>query len=253
MAAVGGLVHAVERAAAVQQVDTSAVLPGSGGEHAVDHRGQMAGAVDDRGVHDLTLTAGPCVVEGGEYAGDQIEGAAGVVAEQVDRGNRRAVGGADHAQRPGDGDVPDVVSRTRGERTVLAPAGHPPVHQAGVAFPARLGADPQALSHARPVALDEYVGVLDELQHRLGTRGLQIHHDRTLVAPREVAGRVDPERRATGAVDSDHIRAQVGQQHASERARSDSGQLHDPHAGKWPALLRLRCHRTSSRHVTPMM
>src|SRR5690606_34955616 len=131
--AVGRLVGAVVRAAAVEEVGAAPVLPGAGGQHSVDHRGQVGGAVDDGGVDDLAGAGGPRVVQGGEDAEGQVEGAARVVAEQVGRGGRGAVGVADHAEGAGEGDVGDVVARAVGEGAVLAPAGHPAVDQARVA------------------------------------------------------------------------------------------------------------------------
>ena len=91
--AVGGLVRAVEGAAAVEEVGAAAVLPAAGGEHAVDHRGEVGGAVDDGRVHDLAGAGRAGVVEGGEDADDEVERAARVVAEQVGGGGRRAVRG----------------------------------------------------------------------------------------------------------------------------------------------------------------
>ena len=49
---------------------------------------------------------------------------------------------------------------------VLAPAGHPPVDELGVAGEALVGADAEPLHHARAEALDQRVGALDEVEQR---------------------------------------------------------------------------------------
>ena len=76
---------------------------------------EMGGAVDDGGVDDLAGAAvGAGVLQGGEDADDEVEGAARVVAEEVGGDGGRAVGRADHAEGAGDGDVGDVVAGARG-------------------------------------------------------------------------------------------------------------------------------------------
>lgn len=58
----------------------------------------MGRAVDDGGIHDLAPAVfGTGVLEGGEDADDEVEGAAGVVTDEVGGNGGRAVGRADHA------------------------------------------------------------------------------------------------------------------------------------------------------------
>ncbi|MQY14702.1 hypothetical protein SRB5_48780 [Streptomyces sp. RB5] len=242
VAAVGGLVHVVERGAAVEQVGAAAVLPVSGAEHGVDHRREMRGAVHDGGVHGLALAGRAGVVEGGEDADDEVEGAPGVVAEEVGGDRGRAAGGADHAEGAGDGDVADVVAGGGREGAVLAPAGHPPVHQPGVAGAAVVGADAQPLGDAGAVALDQDVGPLHEVEDGgLPVRVLEVEEDGSLVAVGQVVLRGDAQPRPAGTVDAYDVGPEVGEEHRGEGTGSDSGELHHPDTVQ----------RTCARHRTP--
>ncbi len=49
---------------------------------------------------------------------------------------------------------------------VLAPAGHPPVDEPGIAGEADLRADAEPLGHTRAVALDEGVRSVGQREHR---------------------------------------------------------------------------------------
>ena len=114
---------------------------------------------------------------------------------------------------------------------VLAPAGHPAVHQPRVAAPAGVGPDPQPLGHARPEPLDQHVGPGRQPQNDLDPVGvLEVDGDRPAapvehVHPGHGVGDARP-------VDPGDVRPQVGQHHAGERRRTDAGQLDDPDAGQ---------------------
>jgi hypothetical protein len=152
------------------------------------------------------------------------------------------VGRADHAERAGDRDVADVMARGVRQRPVLAPAGHPPVHQPGVAGQRLFGADAEPFRDARPVALDQDVGALDQVQERGGAlRGLEVQQHGPLVAVGDVVRRIDAQPGAAGPVDPHDVGPQVGQDHGGERPGADAGQLHDPDAGQW-ARTRLNVH-----------
>lgn len=244
VAAVGGLVGAVVRAAAVQEVGPAPVLPGAGGEHAVQQGGQVGGAVHDGGVHDLPGAVHARVVQRGEDADDQVEGAAREVAEEVGGHGRGPVGVADQAEGAGEGDVGHVVSGARGERAVLAPAGHAAVDQPGVAGVAVTGADAEALGDAGAVALDQDVGALGEVEDAGGpVGGLEVDHDGALVAVGDVVRGVEGESRAAGAVHPHHVGAEVGQEHGREGAGADPGEFDHAHAGERAVPGRpCRCH-----------
>lgn len=209
----------------------------------------MGGAVDDRGVHDLAPAAGGAgVLEGGEHPDDEIERAARVVADEIGRDGGRLSGPADHGQSAGQSDVGDVVPGPFGERSVLAPAGHPPVHEPRIAGQRGIGADPEAFGDTRPVALDQDVGALGQIEHRGGTAlGLEVDEHRTLVAVGEVVRGVDAQPRAAGPVDPDDIGTEVGQEHRGERAGSDACQFDHPHPCQRAVRAVLcRCHQAPS-------
>ena len=81
-------------------------------------------------------------------------------------GTGRLARAADRLERAGQRDVVDVVAGGVGVRAVLAPAGHAAVDEPRVAGEADVGAEAEALGHAGPEALDERVGLLDELRAR---------------------------------------------------------------------------------------
>ncbi|CAM4073024.1 hypothetical protein STAL104432_32080 [Streptomyces albus] len=215
----------------------------------------MAGAVHDGRVHDLAgALRRTGVVQRGEDADDEVEGAARVVAQQVGGRDRRPLGRAGHAEGAGDGDVADVVARARRERSVLAPAGHPAVHQAGVALQADLRADAEPFGHPGAEALDEHVGTLDQREGRRHTvRRLEVQQNGTLVAVGDVVLGRNGETAAAGPLDADHVGTEVGQCHGGERARTDTGQLHDAHPGQWAPGLFSRCSHRAPSTVTQLM
>ena len=147
-------------------------------------------------------------------------------------GTGRLAGPARPVQRAGDRDVADVVAGHRREWTVLAPAGHPPVHQRGVDRVAVGRAEPEPLGDAGPEALQQRVRPGDQVEHDLPAVGvLEVDGDRPAAAQHDVgvrAGRVRAH--VAGALDPDHVRADVGEHHRGERAGTDPGQLHHPHA-----------------------
>ena len=121
----------------------------------------------------------------------------------------------------------------RGVRTLLAPPGHPPVHQLRVAGEAGVGADAEAFHHARAEALEQRVGPFDEVEqgrHAVGV--LEIDGDAAPAALHQVgrhpAGAPDDLR----PLDAHDLGAEVGEEHGRERARPDAGELDDPVAGE---------------------
>ena len=78
---------------------------------------------------------------------------------------------SDRSEGAGERDVVDVVAGRGRERTVLAPAGHASVDEAGVARQAHVGPETEALGHPRAEALDQGVGLLDQAQDGLDGLG----------------------------------------------------------------------------------
>ena len=138
-----------------------------------------------------------------------------------------------------------------GERPVLAPAGHPAVDERGVAAQALLGADAEAFGDAGPVALDEDVGALDQVEYEAGPLGrLEVDDHGAFVAVGEVMGRVDAEARTPWAVHPHHVGAEVGEEHGGERAGPDARQLDHAHPGERAGSC--HCHQAPST-VTQLM
>jgi hypothetical protein len=108
--AIGGLVDVVVRRPRVEEVHPALVSPEVAGQHRVRHRLQRRGPVDDRRVYDLAAPGAAGLPQRRHHAQDEEHRPAPEVPEVVDRDLRRAARPADRVQRPGDGDVPDVVA-----------------------------------------------------------------------------------------------------------------------------------------------
>lgn len=113
------------------------------------------------------------------------------------------------------------MARGHGQRPLLAPAGHPAVHQAGVAAEADVRADAEPLRHARSEPLHQDVRLLQLPQQPVHvTRVLEVQFHGAAptvefaVPVRERAG-------AVGPVDPHHIGPQVSEDHAGERGGPD--------------------------------
>ncbi|OEV23531.1 hypothetical protein AN220_24090 [Streptomyces nanshensis] len=146
----------------------------------------------------------------------------------------------------------------RGQRSVLAPAGHPAVDQPGVAGQADIGADAEAFGDAGPEPLHEHVGAFDQGERRAGSGLLfEVQQHGALVAVGDVVLGCDPEGAAARPVHADHVGPEVGQCHGGERPRPDPGELDHPHSGqRAPAggsLAFLRCCHRAPSTVTQLM
>ncbi len=128
-------------------------------------------------------------------------------------------------QRAGERDVVDVVTGRQRERPRLAPARHAAENDLRIALEAHIGAEAQPLHHAGTKAFDHGVSLRDQLQRRLNRfRFLQIEHDGRTAAIGDFpfAGNAP-----ALAIDADHFRAHVGQQHGRKRPRPDAREFDD--------------------------
>jgi hypothetical protein len=158
--------------------------------------------------------------------------AAADVAHHGRRNRRRGVTVPAVIEQPAQRHVVEVVPGRLRQRTRLAPAGQPAVHEPRIAREARLGTEAEPLHHARSEALEQRIGLLEQPQHHLGrTRLLEVDGDRALAASRDVVPRLGPERqRSALAVHQHHLGTEVGEQHAAERTGTDPGEFDDAYA-----------------------
>lgn len=130
--------------------------------------------------------------------------------------------------------MPDVP----GPRAVLAPAGDPDVDQARVALQRLLRADPEPLGDTGPEALEEDVGVGDEVE-QLGDAGGVLEVDREGLRPTPQGGVVGGvhqlQAAAADPLHPDHLGTQVGQHHRGVGGGPEALQLDHAHAGEGPA------------------
>jgi len=233
---VRGLVHVVERRPGVQPVHAALVGPRPVGEQPVRHRLKHRGPVHDRGVDHLTVPGLAGAKQRGEHPDREEQRPAAEVAQVVHGDLRRAAGPADRVQRPGHGDVGDVMPGPRRERPSLAPPGHPPVHQPRVARPAGGGADAEPFGDPGPVSLEQRVAGRREPHDDLrAARVLEVNDDPPLPPARDVLVGRHRRRRPARAVHPDHFGAKVGEKHRTERPRPYPCQLDHAHPGEGPA------------------
>ena len=173
-----------------------------------------------------------------------------LVGEGDGRQQRAAVGLAVDAGEPGHGLGQGGEPRPLGVGAVLAEAGDPGDHQAGVLGDELVGHQPEGLELAGPEVLDEHVGGGDEAPEGLDADGvLEVEHHAALATaaqlPEEgdVVGRVAPPHRAEGvtrprALDLDHVGAEVRQVTGAAGAGEHGGEVDDPEVGeRRPAAL----------------
>ena len=190
-----------------------------------DHQARRP--IDHAHVHHLALAALARLEDRGHDAEGEVERAAAIVADQVERRGRLVLA-ADRVERARQRDVVDVVAGRFGERARAAEPGHPRIDQSRIARHAVVRAEAELLGHARPVGLDQNVRLLDQPQHRLDAVGiLQIDRHRGPRSGRQVvlSAAWHAETRVGRAVDLDHVGAQVGQQHRGERPGADAREL----------------------------
>ncbi len=130
------------------------------------HHHQQRGPVDHRRVDDLTEAGRLRLEQRAHHAESEQHSAAAEVADQIERRDRCLTLPTDRVQRAGERNVVDVVAGAAGIGAVLAPAGHPPVDEPGIASEADIGADTEPLGHAWTVTLDEGVRGVGEREHR---------------------------------------------------------------------------------------
>jgi hypothetical protein len=233
--AVGAAEHLVVRRPRIQQV--GAARPGvhAAAEHAVQRGHQHRRAVNHRRIDNLPGTAALRVPQGREHAEREQQTAAAEVADQVQRRRRRRTGAADRMQRARQGDVVQVVPGGQRQRPGLPETGDAAVDQRGLLHQTRLGAKAEPLHCLRPKTLDQRITAGDEpARERDPFGGLQINRDRALAAVQQVVLRrpLDAQTAGREAVHTQHLGAEVGQQHAAHRAGPDTGELHHLHAAQ---------------------
>src|SRR6266702_458174 len=103
-------------------------------------------------------------------------------------------------------------------------------------------AEAKTVHHTRPEILDQNVGLLDQLVHQLDCVGaLQVEGEAALsrIKLTEIGAVAVPERRpqthviALGRLDLDYLRADIGEQPCTIRARQYDRKIEHAHAGEW--------------------
>ena len=100
---------------------------------------------------------------------------------------------------------------------------------------AHIGAEPEAFGHPGPEPLYQHVGPLGQPQQQPDALGvLEVEADRPAAAGERVRRSRGIRTAGIGAVDPQHLGAQIRQDHAPERCRGKARDLDDSHTAQWP-------------------
>jgi hypothetical protein len=160
---------------------------------------------------------------------------------------RTTVPFADRVERAGAGDVGRVVPGTLCEGSRLAPPRHTTDDEARIPVVEHVGTEPQSLEDAWAVGVEEDVRLFGQPQDRRhARRRLEVDGDPVLAAMECVERRVDRHLEgALRAIDAQHTRTLIGEEHPGERDGADPAQLDDPQSRQGPDAVR-RGHQTST-------
>ncbi len=232
--AVRGLIATIERRAAVDDVVRPPIGPDALLAEGLKGGHEMRDPIHHRDIERLALPGFACVEHRGKNPDRQIERASAEVGDEIERRGRGAIGVAERVERPGEGEIIDVVAGFLRERPLLSPSGHAGEDEARIGGEAEVGTEAQPLHDAGPEALDQGVGPGDRREHRVD-RGalLEVERDRAFVAIVEIeTGR----RLGLGAwfgdpIDAQNIGAEIAEQRSGEWRGSDPAHFDDPKAG----------------------
>ena len=128
------------------------------------------------------------------------------------------------------------MSRHAGGRPVLTERGNGHEHQAGFARAQGFGVQPQPCHYARAEAFKDDVCAVDQAQELLPpgiTLEVDCHGSLVAIEGREKPGKAARWVPTVRALDQNHIRTEVCQQHRGVGPRVLFGQAQDPNTSKW--------------------
>lgn len=147
-----------------------------------------------------------------------VHGTTAEIADQILRRGCRFACFADGCQRPGDGNIVDVMARRVRQRPLLPPARHAGVYKARVEREQFIRPQPQTLHHTWPETFDQHVGLGGGVTTKgLARIALQVNFGPVTRPLDNGVGDA-----AAGAINAHHVGAQISQQHGHVRPRPDS-------------------------------
>ena len=115
-------------------------------------------------------------------------------------------------------------------RIVTGEARHGAINQRRICGRTRRGAEPETFHRAVCEILDDDIGGCDQAFSHMAISRLMKVEDNAALAALEDSVRVVPPERAAGRIDTDHIRACIGQQHGCQRTRQVLSEIDDADA-----------------------
>ena len=182
----------------------------------------MGRAIHDRGVHHRALAGARRLQETRKHARHQIHRAPADIAHKRGRRHRwraRLTGIPERAAQP---DIGQIMPGGGGAWPALPPTCHPSVNQLGVCGTTRLRPQPQALHHAGAQPFDQPVSSAHQRPRYRQIRViLEVQNNRAF-PPIQHRGRS-----RFGPMHHDHLGAQISQEHARKRRRSQPLKLNN--------------------------
>ena len=228
VATIGSSVDLVEVCTGIEHVGASLFAPEPRQLEGVRHRHQRRSSIDHRCIDHLTNASSSRLEKCRRHPEGEQHPAAAEVTDKVQRRDGRVTCTANGPKCSSDRDVVDVMPGAVAKRTILAPARHPSVDERRIDRQELLGPEAQALCDARTKALDEHIGIPDEiLDEGDRIRVLEVDAHRGPRSIEQIPVRRAGRQRHTGPLQAEDICTGISQQHAAVGRWSDPCQLDD--------------------------
>jgi hypothetical protein len=212
--AVRAAIGSIEGQAAIEKVLAAWAFPETAAPKAEDHGKLGDGSVENGGIDNLAKPGFLAFQQCGQYSDHEKRPAAAHVADKIQGRDGRARGRANRMKRARQRKKCQVMPSGLSHGSILSPPRHARIDEPGIARQNDIGTEAKALHNARPEAFDEDICFFDRAQTETDGLGfLEVEHKQAALPT--IDGRVGNCKKilGAGALDAQHIRAKVGQQH----------------------------------------
>mgnify|MGYP003345831851 CR=1 FL=1 len=202
-----------------------------GGSSDVNKRAFTKHLIRFRRIDDLAATARPCFDDRGQHTEREECTTAGEVAEQIQRCDRATRRRTDRSEYTGQRDVVEIVTRRGCQRALPTPTGHTTIGEPRVECVTVGGTEAESLHHTGTKTFDERIAARDELPRDVECCVFfEVECDAAATAAEHPMPRVEAPCVVT--IDADDVGAEIGEQHAGVRGRTDTGELNHANGGE---------------------
>ena len=160
-------------------------MPDTLTHQSIDGIHQQRRAIGHGRINHLPLARLAAFIQGSHHAKGQHHAAATKVANEIQGRCGLPVRLTDAMQHARERDVIDVVTRSVGHGSILAPPSHAAINQCRISGQTHIGAQPQTLGYAGTKPLKQDIGAFHQFQHGLHTRFALKIYSNTLAPPRQ--------------------------------------------------------------------